>query len=152
MYQSINHEGFIRESYILANRAARRGDHPFGALLVRDNVILSTAENTVVTTHDRTRHAELNLLMDAPQNVGPDWFTDSILYTSTEPCIMCSGAIYWSGVSTVVFGCSAKLLAEFAGNDLTISCKEIFAWGKRPIVTIGPVLEGEGGVIHKIFW
>ena len=148
----MNHEQFIRETYLLANRAAKRGDHPFGALLVRDGVVLATAENTVITSRDRTRHAELNILRDTPKNVGPDWFTGSILYTSTEPCVMCSGAIYWSGVSTVVFGCSAELLAEFAGGDMVIPCKEIFPRGKRTVITIGPVLEEEGALIHKNFW
>lgn len=146
------HEPFIRECYRLAAQAVERGNHPFGALLVLDGAIVASAENTVHTLTDASRHAELNLIQQAASQLTPEQIARCTLYTSTEPCMMCSGAIYWSGISQVVYGCSEAKLAEFAGDDFLAPCREVFARGKRPMMVIGPVLEAEGAKLHQNFW
>ena len=89
------HEQFIRHSLKLARAARAAGNHPFGALLVREGQILLTAENTVNTEQDITGHAELNLVRSASRQLGLDGLRGTTLYTSTEPCAMCTGAIVW---------------------------------------------------------
>ena len=149
---SANHESFIRQCYELARAAEASGNHPFGALLARDGCVVLSAENSVHTDHDCTRHAELNLVSQAVRTLDPQVVSGSILYTSTEPCAMCSGAIYWAGIRTVVYGCSATTLGRIAKSSFVVPCRDVFARATQPTVVIGPVLEDEGAEIHRLFW
>ena len=147
-----NHELNIKKTYQLAKRALDKGNHPFGALLVLDGCVVATAENTVNTEKDVTRHAELNLVSEAAREMDLEFLSRSILYTSTEPCAMCAGAIFWAGISHVVYGCSAAVLAEIAGGTFAVPCRDLFQYGDREIKVDGPVLESEGVEIHRNFW
>lgn len=146
------HIKFIERSIELSKSAVEKGDHPFGALLVKDGQIILEAENSVNTEKDATRHAELNLVSQANRMFDRDTISQSILYTSTEPCAMCSGAIYWSGIRKVVYSCSTEKLGEIAGGELVISCSDIFHKGKEPVELIGPILEEISANIHQTFW
>ncbi len=146
------HEGFVRRSLQIAADAVCHGNHPFGALLVKDGQVLLEAENTIFTGHDLTNHAEMNLVRLAQKQYDPAFLEGCTLYTSTEPCAMCSGAIYWAGVGHVVFACSATQLAVFAGEHLSIRASDIFATGIRKVQLVGPLLEDEAGQVHKSYW
>ncbi|MER3462534.1 MAG: nucleoside deaminase, partial [Armatimonadota bacterium] len=90
---------FLRQAVEVARRARANGNHPFGALLVdAEGKVLLEAENTVQTERDCTGHAELNLMRLASRSYDPGFLATCTLYTSTEPCAMCSGAIYWGNV------------------------------------------------------
>ena len=147
-------EIFVTKTYQLAQSAQEKGNHPFGALLVVDGEIVLTAENSVVSDNDVTRHAELNLVSKASQALDPATLADSILYTSTEPCAMCTGAIFWAGISKVVYGCSAVTLGEIAGGGFVVPCRELLKYGRkeREISILGPILEDQGAAIHRNFW
>ncbi len=143
---------FIDQTYQLARQAVKNGNHPFGALLVSDNRVILTACNSVHTDNDVTAHAELNLVKKLSAS-GLKFSADSLtLYTSTEPCAMCSGAIYWSGIRRLVFGCSAKALASVTGGNLAIPCQAIFQHGKEPTTVRGPINETVGQKIHQQYW
>ena len=148
----------MRRALGLARLARDHGNHPFGALLTdAAGQVLLEAENTVVTASDCTGHAELNLVRKASLNLGGDALAAATLYTSTEPCAMCAGAIYWAGVSRVVFGLRESELPALTGADprnqtLTLPCREVFARGQRPIEVIGPLLEDEARAVHEGFW
>jgi tRNA(Arg) A34 adenosine deaminase TadA len=142
----------IRECYRLACRAVENGNHPFGALLARGGEIVLTAENTVHTDRDATRHAELNLVSQAMRRLGPDVVRQCSLYTSTEPCVMCCGAIYWAEIPSVYFGCSAAGLRGADGDTFLVSSRTILSLGRRPTRVVGPVLEDEGVAIHRAYW
>jgi tRNA(Arg) A34 adenosine deaminase TadA len=145
---------YLRAAIDMARRARERGNHPFGALLVdeKGNVILE-AENTVLTERDCTGHAETNLVRQASQKFTPKTLAKCTLYTSTEPCPMCAGAIYWSNVSRVVFALSAQSFYAFIGNtaNQTLpSCRTILGHGG--IEVVGPALEEEAKKVHEGFW
>ncbi len=142
----------VRRSLQIAADAVAHGNHPFGALLAKDGKILLEAENTVYTGHDVTHHAETNLVRLSVQRYESAFLEGCVLYTSTEPCAMCSGAIYWSGIGTVVYACSAPRLADFAGKGLEIRSSEIFAAGARKVIVVGPVLEDEAVQVHAAYW
>lgn len=100
-----NDKKFIQAAIDAARKARRRGNHPFGAILVGpDGRILLEAENTVVTARDCTGHAETNLMRAATSKYERDFLGRCTLYTSTEPCPMCAGAIVHARVEKVVFG------------------------------------------------
>ncbi|WP_238995017.1 nucleoside deaminase [Gordonia sp. JH63] len=93
----------LRQAIDLAARARTRGDHPFGSLLVApDGSVVAEAMNSVDTAGDPTGHAETNVVR-AVGHLDLDTRAELTLYTSTEPCAMCAGAIYWAGVGTVVY-------------------------------------------------
>jgi tRNA(Arg) A34 adenosine deaminase TadA len=97
-------EPLLRAAVALAWQARANGNHPFGALLADGNgQVLLTAENSVVTESDVTGHAETNLVRLASAAYTSAELADLTLYTSTEPCAMCAGAIYWSGIGAVVY-------------------------------------------------
>ncbi len=149
---------FLRLALRVAARSREHGNHPFGAILVdpQGNVLLE-AENTVVTTGDCTGHAETNLVRMASHKYQRDFLATCTLYTSTEPCAMCSGAIYWSNIERVVFGLGEAKLSALTGDDpenltLNLPCRDVFARGRRPIRVIGPELEEEAARVHDGFW
>ena len=147
-----NHEEFIKRTYVLARAAQTNGDHPFGAVLVIDGEVALECLNTVNTSGDATRHPELDILRLAASELSAAELERATLYASTEPCAMCCGAIYWSGVSRLVYGCPTEILGEIAGGSFVVPSRELFSKGRRKIEVIGPVLAEEGVEIHKGFW
>jgi tRNA(Arg) A34 adenosine deaminase TadA len=100
-----------------ARLARAAGNHPFGAVLAdAESTVVLSAQNTVVTESDVTGHAESNLVRLASRSLGRD-LRGHALYTSTEPCAMCAGAIYWAGISKVVFALAESELRALTGDD-----------------------------------
>ena len=141
----------------LARAAREHGNHPFGALLVdADGTVVLEAENSVLTEHDCTNHAELNLVRAASRAYNEVTLAGCTLFTSTEPCAMCAGAIYWSGIGRVVYALSGAELAAMAEGgeefELRLPCREVFARGGRIVEVSGPHLEAAGRAVHDGFW
>ena len=148
-----SHEPFLREAIALSKSALDHGGEPFGAVLVKDGEILLRAENSVFSGHDMTNHAELNLVKLAAQHYDPAFLADCTLYTSTEPCAMCAGAIFWSGIGRMVFACSETRLGEIAGIGLNVPSRAVLETGARKVAVIGPTdLEEEAAAVHLGFW
>lgn len=145
-------EVLLRTAVELAWQARARGNHPFGALLALDGVVILTAENTVNSEHDVTRHAELNLVSAASRRFDGATLARTTLFTSTEPCAMCAGAIFWAGIPRVVFGCAAATLGALAGGLFVVPSRALLAYGTRPTEVIGPLLETEAVAVHEGFW
>jgi len=148
-------EALIRECYELARQSAEQGDHPFGALLLSGGKVVLKATNSVLTGHDVTRHAERMLITAACEKLSPDELTASTLYTSTEPCVMCAGAIYWARVPRVVYGVNATSLARLAQPHevkFAIPCRDVYERIEPTVDVVGPVLEEEGLAVHRRYW
>jgi tRNA(Arg) A34 adenosine deaminase TadA len=147
---------FIRAAIEVAQRARENGNHPFGALLVdKEGNVLLEAENTVVTHRDCTGHAETNLVRQATRRFDGDFLAECTIYSSTEPCAMCAGAIFWANVGQVVYGLSEERLYEMAGDSakvLYLPCREVFERGRERVTVVGPVLEDEARRVHEGFW
>lgn len=146
------HDRWLRETFALARAARAAGNHPFGALLLVDGRVRLTAQNSVHTDRDPTAHAETNLVRAANRLLDPDERARGVLYTSCEPCVMCAGAIYWSGIRSVVFGLDAAGLGELAGHDFLVSCRDIFTRALQPVEVFGPRLLHEARAIHDGYW
>jgi tRNA(Arg) A34 adenosine deaminase TadA len=148
----------LRTAINAAQRAREHGNHPFGAILVdENNQVLLEAENTVVTGRDCTGHAETNLMRLATQAFSPEKLAVCTLYTSTEPCVMCAGAIHWGNVRRVVFALSEIGLYEIIGpspENLLLPCRDVFAQSGRPVEVVGPAIEldAEARAVHYGFW
>ncbi len=142
----------------IAAQSRANGSHPFGALLAdADGRVLLTAQNTVVTDSDATGHAETNLVRLASARYSVAELGAMVLYTSTEPCAMCSGAIFWSGIGGVTYALAETTLYEFTGDDesnltLELPCRTVFAAGRRQITVQGPFELAEARAVHAGFW
>jgi len=148
----------LRSAISIAWQACGHGNHPFGAVLVdADNRVLLEAENTVVTERDCTGHAETNLVRLATQRFSPEQLARCTLYSSTEPCAMCAGAIHWSQIDRVVFALSEVDLYAIIGpspEHLLLPCREVFAHSQRRVTVSGPTsaLDREARAVHEGFW
>jgi len=148
----------LKKSISVAWHARENGNHPFGAVLVDEhNRSVLQAENTVVTGRDSTGHAETNLVRLATQQFSPEQLAHFTLFSSTEPCAMCAGAIYWSQIGRVIYALSEIDLYDIIGaspDHLLLPCREVFAHSKRHIEVLGPIsaLEIEARAVHKDFW
>ena len=148
---------FIRLSYEVAREARGNGNHPFGALLVSEQGhVLLKAENTVVTERDCTGHAEANLMREATRRYSSEFLAKCTVYASTEPCPMCSAAIFWGNVRRIVFGLSTERLNEIVGdaseNVMWLPVREVLSKGRKTIEVLGPCLEEEGQQLQEGFW
>ncbi len=154
----MDHEALVRRAVAVARRSRENGNHPFGAILVGpDGSVLLEAENGVPEFHDCTMHAETRLVSEASKKFPRDFLSRCTLYSSAEPCAMCAGAIYWSGIGTLVYGLSEASLKKLTGDDpenptLELPCREVFARGQRAVEVFGPLCEVESSYVHVGFW
>ena len=147
-----DHESFIRQCHDLAIQAGKHGNHTFGALLVHRGKVVMTAENTVITENDTTRHAELNLVVKSQRSLSEAVVNESILYTSTAPCQLCAAAIWSAGISRIVYSVSYEAFANLIpGGYRYIPIQEIFHLLGTDAEIIGPILEPEGLQVFQ-YW
>ena len=138
---------YLRAAIAVSRSARANGNEPYGAVLVdAHGAVLGSAENTQVTGRDCTGHAEMTLLRDISPRVDRATLARATLYASGEPCPMCTGAIYWSGVGRVVYALGLDSMRALGGpgaDELMLSCHEVLAHGTRNIEVLGPLLEDE---------
>ena len=108
---------FMRRADRWSKKGRERGNRPFGAVVVSGagEVLMEACCNTT-ETGNCTGHAETNAVGQLSPNVTRAVLTRSTLYSSAEPCVMCSGAIFWSGIGRVVFGTNVVRLRIFRGD------------------------------------
>ena len=131
-----------------AERAAKAGEVPVGAVLVHNGAVMARACNAMIASHDQTQHAEIRAIRAAAYAVGDTRLTSATLYVTLEPCAMCAGAIVLARIGRVVFGAWDEK-AGMAGSihDLLRHPK----LNHRPEVQ-GGVLEEQCGAILKEFF
>jgi tRNA(Arg) A34 adenosine deaminase TadA len=154
------HIRLLRRCVEVSVRAREAGNHPFGALLAdADGHVLLEQGNVEVTEGVCTGHAEAALAAEASRRYPRAKLGECTLYTTAEPCAMCSGAIYWAGIGRVVYGISERRLAGLTGDDernltLDLPCRTVFAAGRRPVEVLGPFpeVEEETVAVHAGYW
>jgi tRNA(adenine34) deaminase len=97
-------EQYMRQALIEAARAFSEGEVPVGAILVMNNRIIGRGYNQVEKLTDSTAHAEIIALTAAFNFLGSKYLPEAVLYVTLQPCLMCSGALYWSKIGRVVYG------------------------------------------------
>ncbi len=119
-----NDKFFLRKANEIAANGISNGGGPFGAVIVKDDKIISEAYNRVTLNNDPTAHAEILAIRQAASSLESHELNDCTLYSSCEPCPMCLGAIYWAGIKKVVYGCD-RSDAENSGFSDKLIYKEI---------------------------
>jgi len=154
-----DHLTILQRCIELADEAVQDGNHPFAAVLISaTGEVLMEAKNSH-SVDGGPGHAESNLARQAAREFDIPTLRDATLYTSVEPCSMCSGTIYWAEIGAVVFGMTERRLGELTGDDpenptQDLECRTIFAAGQRDVSVTGPfpALEEQITEQHKAFW
>jgi guanine deaminase len=124
---------FLRQAIELAIDNVRRNGGPFGALVVRDGVVIATGSNQVTRTNDPTAHAEVTAIREACRVLGKFQLDDCDVYSSCEPCPMCLGALYWARPNRVFFAATQHQAAAAGFDDSFIYDEIATPPGERKI-------------------
>ena len=115
---------FLRQAIELAVENVRRSGGPFGALVVRDGIVIAAGANQVTRSNDPTAHAEVVAIREACRVLGDFQLSGCDVYSSCEPCPMCLGALYWARPARVFFAATQQDAAA-AGFDDSFIYREI---------------------------
>ena len=105
MEQQNKDDQYMRKALQEAEAAYDEGEIPIGAVIVCQDHIIARAHNLTETLNDVTAHAEMQAITMAANELGGKYLTDCTLYVTVEPCAMCAGALGWSQIPRVVYGC-----------------------------------------------
>lgn len=145
-------EVFMREAVRLSREAVLHGNEPFGAVLVKDGKIVCRNENQIYTAHDHTEHAEIGLIRRFTRETGVNDLSEYTLYTSCEPCFMCSGAMVWAKLGRLVYGASDIDLCALLGVQGSECSRIVFeSSGANISVTPGVCREAALEVLKDYF-
>ncbi|CAN5191628.1 nucleoside deaminase [soil metagenome] len=101
---AVSDEYYMQQALREAHKALDAGEVPIGAVVVMNNSIIGRGHNQVETLHDATAHAEMIAVTAAFNHLGAKYLPGATIYVTLEPCLMCCGALYWSKITTLVFG------------------------------------------------
>ena len=149
---TVNDELFMRRAIELSRLAVEHGNEPFGAVLVKNGEIVFTNENQIYTKHDPTFHGEAGLIREFCAQTGITNLHEYTLYSSCEPCFMCSGAMVWVRLGRLVYGASNIDLERILGSEGCECSKLVFDhsfW--QPEVTAGVLREESLAVLENYF-
>jgi tRNA(adenine34) deaminase len=132
----------------VARAAVAEGEVPVGAVLVYNGAIIATGHNRPIAARDPTAHAEIEALRAGAQRLGGYRLTDTILYVTLEPCVMCAAALVHARVRRVVFG-AFDPHAGAAGSVLDVL--KLGAWNHRVDVFGGVMAQECGALLRDCF-
>ena len=154
--RKLDDQAFLKQAIALSAQSRAQGNHPFACLVAdAEGEVLAEAFNA--HNIDCTCHAEMNAVRLVSASYAAADLRTATLYSSAEPCAMCAGGIYWSGIGRVVYALSEARLLTLTGSHpenptLALPCREVLSRGQRHIEVIGPLLEDEAAAVHNGFW
>lgn len=148
MVRLAQHEKYMRECIQLAQAAKDTGNIPVGSIVVKDGGIIARAQEILPNSLDVTGHAEILAVKDACQALHTMTLTGCILYTTAEPCWMCSYAIRETRISTVVIGLPTYDVGGLSTQYKLLSDGTIEVWDSPPEIIMG-VLDSECAALRS---
>ncbi|MFM7371298.1 MAG: nucleoside deaminase [Sphaerospermopsis kisseleviana] len=127
----------------LAIEEAKKGDAPYGAVIVKDNQVVAVAHNTVSRDSDPSAHAEINVIRNLTAKLKNPALDGYSIYTTGEPCPMCASACVWTGISEIIYGASIADLIAINQGQINISCEDVIAKSFRKIKVTKGILRQE---------
>lgn len=142
----------MRKAIELSALAVEHGNEPFGAVLVKDDEIVFTNENQIYTATDPTFHAEAGLIRRFCAETKITDLSEYTLYSSCEPCFMCSGALVWVKLGRLVYGASDMDLCSLFHEKGSTCSQIVFEHSAHaPQVTAGVLREESLAVLKSYF-
>ncbi|MBL1255462.1 nucleoside deaminase [Methylocystis sp. Sn-Cys] len=133
----------------LAVEEAKKGDFPFGAVIVREGGVAASGRNMGIRTNDPTAHGEMVAIRNFCATRPASELKGATIYTTGEPCPMCMSAILWSGFGRMVYAASIEQLATRIGQIMMRSEAVAEAAPFETIEITGGVLAGEALALFK---
>lgn len=140
----MNDEQIMTIALDLARRAVENGNEPFGALLVKNGEIVATTENKIHSHSNPTHHAELLLISEYCMKHHVMDLADITLYTSCEPCFMCSGATVWTSLKRLVYSAGSCDLNRILGEPEVSSSEIVYLNSHHQPEVTKNILNAEG--------
>lgn len=134
------HIQFMKKCIDLGKEAMLSGNPPVGSIVVKNNIIIGIGKEAGKSSNDVTKHAEIEAIKDALIN--HQSLNNATLYTTHEPCIMCSYVIRHHNIKTIVYGIKSKYVGGFSSNFKILETNSIPVWKEAPEI-IGGVMENE---------
>ena len=144
------HTLFMQQAIKLAEENIQQGGGPFGAVIVKDNKVISTGSNQVTQTNDPTAHAEIVAIRAACLHLNTFSLTDCTIYSSCEPCPMCLSAIFWARMSALYFGATHQDADKAGFRDALLYEELTLPLYKRSIKT-HQILQQEALIPFKLW-
>ena len=138
-------EHYMQQAIKEAKRAMDEDEVPVGAIIVMNERIIAKAYNQVEKLTDSTAHAEIITLTAAFSFLGSKYLPDATLYVTVQPCLMCSGALYWSKIGKVIFG------AADDKNSYRKCCGSNNPFHPKTVVAGGVMAEACGQLMKDFF-
>jgi tRNA(adenine34) deaminase len=135
------HERYMRLCLKLAGMARERGEVPVRSVVVRDGAVIAEGIEGVRAQHDIANHAEMEAIRRACQILQTLDLSGCTLYSSAEPCFMCSYAIRACRISTVVFGAPVNTVGGSSSHFPVLSTSAVANWGPPPKTVQGILRE-----------
>ncbi|MGE4583827.1 MAG: nucleoside deaminase [Sphaerochaeta sp.] len=136
-------KALLYETVRIAHEAKLKGNHPFGALLADAKGAILMEQGNDYEEGGSAMHAETLLLFKASKRYDSEFLATCTLYTNAEPCVMCTGALYWTNVRRLVYGITEKQLLALTEADVQnptfdLPSAEVLAHGQKDIEVVGP--------------
>ncbi len=138
----------MQEALLEASAAARLGEVPVGAVVVKDGTIIGRGHNLRETSNDPTTHAEMIAIRQAAAVLDSWRLLDCTLYVTLEPCVMCMGAIILARIPRLVYGCRDPRVGA-VGSIYDFSRDDRF--NHRVLVTEGVLAEDCSEMLSGFF-
>jgi len=145
----VDFEDMMRLAIEEANLSKRDGNKGYGAVVILGRKILGKAHDTTVTDQDPSRHAEVNAIRQAVRAQGDSNLSGAILFSTCEPCPMCSSLAVWANLTTIVYGVSIEGTAQFGKTRIQVSAREIIEKSPVMIEVVGDVLRDECQTLYQ---
>ena len=149
MIVRVDFEAMMRGAIEEAQASRREGNEGDGAVVVLGQRILSRAHDTGATQHDPSLHAEVNAIRQAVQALGDSNLSGAILFSTCEPCAMCSSLAVWANLTSIVYGASIEDTARLGMARIQMSAADIVAKSPVLIEVIGSVLHEECLALYR---
>jgi tRNA(Arg) A34 adenosine deaminase TadA len=143
MIVRLDFEKMMRIAIKEARISRHEGNKGYGAVLVLGDKILGQAHDTAVTEQDPSLHAEVNAIRQAVKAIGDTNLSGGVLFSTCEPCPMCSALAVWANLTTIVYGISIDETAQLGKSRILVSANEIVEKSPVMIEIIGNVLKDE---------
>lgn len=137
-----NHISFMRQCIDLGKKAMLQGDSPVGSIIVKDSIVIGIGIEAGKSSQNITKHAEIEAVNDALFKTKLKDLSDCALYTTHEPCIMCSYVIRHYKLRTIVYGTNVQHIGGITSDLKVMQTSKVPNWGKTPII-IGNILKDE---------
>jgi len=137
-----NHEHYMKKCIELAKIARLKGDSPVGSILVKNGKIVGEGIEGGKTFKDITFHSEIEAVRNARELLQTADLSDCIMYTTHEPCIMCSYVLRHHQINTIIIGVASGDIGGFSSQYPLLKDQTIQKWNTAPTVIFG-ILEEE---------